>query len=119
MARPNKYTEEIIIEMIAKLDAYVTETDIPIVAEFAYKNNIPKRTLYDLADKNDELLHSIKVLVTKKEAQLERLGLTGAIDKTMAVFSLKQLGWKDKNETEHTGAVGITIIDDVRKCKKD
>ena len=119
MARPNKYTEEIIEEMIVSLDAYIAETDIPIVAEFAYLNNIPKRTLYDLADKNEGLLHSIKVLVTKKEAQLERLGLAGVIDKTMAVFSLKQLGWKDKNETEHTGAVGITIIDDVRKCKKN
>ena len=119
MARPVKYTDEIIAEMVVKMDAYIEENPIPIVAEFAYMNGIPKRTLYDLADKNEELLHSIKVLVTKKEAQLERLGLAGAIDKTMAVFSLKQLGWKDKNETEHTGAVGITIIDDVRKCKKN
>lgn len=31
---------------------------------------------------------------------LEKGALTGKYDKTMAIFSLKQLGWRDKIETE-------------------
>jgi hypothetical protein len=31
---------------------------------------------------------------------LEKGGLTGKYDKTMVIFSLKQLGWRDKIEAE-------------------
>jgi hypothetical protein len=120
MVRPLKYTDEVIDEIVIAMDAYIDQTPIPITAEFAWQNKIPKSTLYNLAEKHEGLLDSIKRLTDKKEAQLERLGLTGKVDKTMAIFSLKQLGWRDKNETEHTGTVGVSIIDDIKKpCKKE
>jgi len=37
-------------------------------------------------------------LFDKKEAQLEKLGAFNVINSTMAIFSLKQLGWRDKQE---------------------
>ena len=49
------------------------------------------------------------LLIAKKEAQLERLALEKQIDSRMAIFSLKQLGWKDKAELEHTGNVTVEI----------
>lgn len=39
---------------------------------------------------------------------MERGGLEGKIDKTMAIFSLKQLGWKDRQEIDNN----ITFDDD-------
>lgn len=75
-----------------RLVKYIDETDIPIVAEFAYQNKINRSQLYELYP------DTIKMLIDKKEAQLERGGLDKKIDKTMAIFSLKQLGWKDVQE---------------------
>jgi hypothetical protein len=91
-----KWTPERISKFIEKLDKYILENDIPIAAEFAYINGISKQTLYDLPELSD----SIKRLISKKEANLEKLALYGEIDKTMAIFSLKQLGWRDKTEVE-------------------
>ncbi len=111
MARPVKYTEEYLEEIKEKLSEYIDNTDIPIIAEFAYKNKIPRQKLYEFNALND----TIKECIDKKEAQLERLALDGDVDKTMAIFSLKQLGWKDKQEIEHSG--GISIVNDVEELK--
>ncbi len=90
--RPRKYTKEYLAEIIEKLDHYIDETPIPVVAEFAYQNKIPRQALY----RYEELSDTIKRLIDKKEAQLERLALKGEINQSMAIFSLKQLGWTDK-----------------------
>ena len=111
--RPKAYNDEQVAEIVVKLTEYVTDTTIPIIAEFAYQNDIPRHALYEY----DEFSTLLKKMIDKKEANLERMALNKEIEKTMAIFSLKQLGWKDKNETEHTGTVGISIIDDVKQCK--
>jgi hypothetical protein len=88
------YTEEKLKEIESKLLKYIEETDIPILAEFAYQNDIRRTTLYEF----DCLSNAIKKCVTKKEAQLEKKALKNSINPSMAIFSLKQLGWKDKQE---------------------
>lgn len=92
------FTKKFLNELIEKMNQYTEETDIPILAEFAYKNNIIRQELY----KHPELSFAIKKMMDKKEAQLEKKGLKGEVNSTMAVFSLKQLGWKDKQEVEHS-----------------
>ena len=46
---------------------------------------------------------AIAYLIDTKEWMLERLGLEGKIEKTMTVFSLKQLGWRDNHGIEFEG----------------
>jgi len=92
MARPRNYSKEEVKDILDRLEKYISETDIPIIAEFAYLNDIPRTTFYDY----EEFSTLIKKLIDKKEAQLEKMGLHGDVEKTMAVFSLKQLGWRDK-----------------------
>ena len=82
--------------------SYIDDTDIPIIVEFAYQNNIPREALYDYP----EFSTLKKECIDKKEAQLERKGLAGDIDRTMAIFSLKQLGWSDRHAHEITGKDG-------------
>ena len=53
-----------------------------------------------LEQKDDRLDTSIKNLVNAKEYMLERLGLKGKINSTLAVFSLKQLGWRDQQQVD-------------------
>jgi hypothetical protein len=105
MGRPVKYDDKKLEEIRALFAEYIENTDIPIVAEFAYQNKIPRQKLYEFEALNDTL----KGCIDKKEAQLERMGLRGEVDKTMAIFSLKQLGWSDKQQVEHSGGVSINV----------
>ena len=83
--------------------SYIEQTEIPIVAEFAAQQGYGKHVLYDMADDSDEFANLLRKCVTKKEAGLERQGLKGEVSLPMAIFSLKQLGWSDKQETVHKG----------------
>jgi hypothetical protein len=105
MARPVTWTEEKIQDTYDKLMEYIEQAEIPTVAEFAYKNKINRQRLYEF----EKLSDGIKRLIDKKEWVLEIGGLKGDIDKTMAIFSLKQLGWKDRQEHELTGKDGEPI----------
>jgi len=106
MGRPvTKWTPEAKQELNEKFLKYIEETEIPIFAEFAYKNSVNRDMLYTF----DELKSTIKKCHEKKEAQLERLSLQNKINVTMAIFSLKQLGWKDKQEIEQSGEWSLTI----------
>ena len=117
--RPTKYTAEVIEQIRQDVEEYTELTTIPIVAEFAYKHKIPRQKLYEFAEKNDEFNDTIKALIDKKEAQLERLALEKVIDKTMAIFSLKQLGWKDTHEVEHGGTVKHSYVAEWGDSKED
>jgi hypothetical protein len=67
---------------------------------------VPSKHVYDFEEFSDP----IKVLIDKKEAALERKALDGEVNTTMAVFSLKQLGWSDKQQVEHSGETGFIRI---------
>lgn len=95
---PPKYSQDLIDELVKKFEKYISEEDIPIVAEFAYKNGITKQLLYERPDFST----LIKICTAKKETALERGALKGELNPTMAVFSLKQMGWTDKQQVEST-----------------
>lgn len=96
MARPRNLSDEEIIALAEKYEKYIDETDIPIVAEFAYQNNINRQMLYDY----DEFSTLTKKCIAKKEVQLERKSLSGEVNTTQAIFSLKQLGWRDRTDNK-------------------
>lgn len=88
-------------DILAALDPYLAEADPPIVAEFAHQQGITRQYLYELAAtrkaKGDgRLSDAIKRLSESKEIALERGALSGHYSPSVAIFSLKQLGWSDK-----------------------
>ena len=107
VGRPRSYNAEQIEEIKQKFSDYIQSESIPIIAEFAYKNEIPRTTFYDY----EEFSTLVKMCIDKKEAQMEKLGLHGEVNTPMAIFSLKQLGWTDKQETSITGGVQIVYAD--------
>ena len=110
--RPRKYNTKQVKEIGDKLEQYIDETRIPILAEFAYQNKIPRDVLY----KYEEYSTLIKRLIDKKEAQLERLTLERKINTTMAIFSLKQIGWRDiPKEADVSSEVLNRLIDTLDK----
>ena len=114
---PRKYDRK---DLLEKLQEYIKNTDMPIVSEFAYKYGIPREYLYQMSKDEDELSYTIKSLINKKEYELERGGLTGKYNPSMAIFSLKQLGWKDRQDIDLKGEMeNKTVIQfEVFKPKK-
>lgn len=91
--RPVEYTPTRLEKIRKAMIKYTDESEIPILAEFAYTNNLPRQKLYEF----DELRDAIKRLMAKKEAQLEVGALSGRLNAPMAIFSLKQLGWRNES----------------------
>ena len=68
---------------------------IPILKECCLKNNWDYKYIYELSKDNPELLDAINELIGWKEVLLEQGMLYGTIKHGAAIFSLKQLGWRD------------------------
>ena len=101
--RKRKYDRVVLAK---ELEHYIESTEIPIFKEFCVRQKASRSTLYEM----EELKPLISMCTEKKEAALERLSLEGKVNVTQAIFSLKQLGWRDKQEHEVTGAGGGPII---------
>ena len=113
--RPRKVS---IQNLIDGVDAYIESTPLPIVAEYALLNGYTREWLYQLAAKEKEegrpeLTYAIKKIADTKAIALEKGALIGKFSPSMAIFSLKQLGWRDKPEEKNEGQ-GVTIIDDFK-----
>jgi len=97
-------------DIIAAVGPYLEDADPPIVAEFAHQQGITRQYLYELAatakKRGDaRLSDAIKMLSEAKEIKLERGGLSGRYSPSVAIFSLKQLGWSDKGPADDAAEV--------------
>lgn len=103
MVRPREWDRA---ELLQQFLEYIEKTEIPIIAEFAYTHGILRESLYEMP----ELSYALKQCVTKKEHALEAKALSGSVNCTMAIFSLKQIGWKDTHENTIQGKGGGPIV---------
>ena len=92
---------------------YTRQTEYPILKELCYLKHYNYDYVMQLQRANEELSQSIKELLYKKESYLEREGIKGNLAQTMAVFTLKQLGWRDNIEVKAENANRITIVNDL------
>lgn len=113
-------------EICNALDSYtaycVKQKEVPILKEvfvkkgwdYMYVTQILNGKLLEQKPSDDRLDRSIRNLINAKEYMLERLGLKGKISTTMAVFSLKQLGWRDQQQvdvgTDTKKSIKITLV---------
>lgn len=96
MARPTtkKWNPKRIINLMKR---YTNDTQLPILKEFCFNNNLEYKYLLQLCANNKELDRARCRLLDKKEIQLEKALMTGA-NNTAFIFQLKQLGWRDNPE---------------------
>ena len=104
MARPKtgKYNN-----LIKDIVEYTNNTEYPILKELCYQKHYNYDYIMQMQRDNEELSQSIKELLYKKEAYLEREGIKGNLAQTMAVFTLKQLGWRDTIEVQNPRLVKV------------
>lgn len=90
--------------MCKKIEKYINDNrkGVPILKECCLLNDWDYDYVITLQRGNEELKRSTRKILNWKEVQLEKGALSGKIDKTMAIFSLKQLGWTDKQEQSVT-----------------
>ncbi len=101
------YTPEKLEEIEKQFLTYIEVTEIPIVSEFCYSIGMIREEIY----KHPELSYALKLCITKKENVLESGTLRGKWNPAMAIFSLKQIGWKDKSDevAEQKDPINLTI----------
>lgn len=111
MARPKRLDENGNIfydvnKMCEKMDEYIDEcnanNDIPVLKECCLLNGWCYEYVVNMRNRpeNEKLAQSIRRILDWKEVKLEKGALKGELNHTMAIFSLKQLGWRDKQEEE-------------------
>ena len=107
MARPRKYTKTLLREIALQIEAYTEKppNGIPSVAECAVLLKTYRQFFYE-HDDCWEFSDAVKKLLAKKEYLLEMGGLSGKLNPSMAIFSLKQMGWSDKHEHSLPGGKG-------------
>ena len=101
--------EKLRLEMVEYLHArnpdgtYVNV--VPNISLFAFEHGLSRTKLYEF----EELKEVIALFRTKKESDLEKGTLDGTLNAPMAIFSLKQIGWTDKQVVDLTQRRPITF----------
>lgn len=85
------------------------------LAAAAAELNIHRQRVYDWAEKHPEFADTVSLARGKRQLFLERRLLAASEGPivTSSIFALKNAApddWRDKQETEHSGNVGLNII---------
>ena len=103
--RPKKYKE---LEKLEKaIEQYFEKyAEKPTLTGLAYFLGYASRqSLYDIEEKENDFSYAIKRARLRIEQAYEECLYKQSC--TGAIFALKNLGWKDHQEIEHSGAVDI------------
>jgi hypothetical protein len=107
--RPLKYTPEDVIPKVEKYlestpDEELTITGLALACGFC------TRQMLDEYVKHDGFGDVLKRARLRVEQSYERTCRTGR-NPAGSIFPLKQMGWKDKQEIEHSGGVSINMVE--------
>ena len=101
MARPKKYTDSWILDIAAKMLRYAKQTPLPLKQDFAAKHRFPSEYLSRWAAKYEWFYQSLKRFEDIQQKQLIYAALSGKIDRTFTIFTLKNIaGWRDVVEQQ-------------------
>jgi hypothetical protein len=104
--RPLKYkTPE---DLENAINDYFDNTEKVTLSGLAVHLGIGRRTLYEYNDR-EAFSHIIKGAREKVEAAYEER-LVYSSQPTGVIFALKNMDWRDKHETEHSGEINLPTI---------
>ena len=110
MARPRIYDSEIELqdEILKYFEQTSERNERPTVTGLAlFLGFASKQSLYDY-EKNDKFSYPIKRALTMIECELEKRLENQSV--SGIIFALKNMGWTDKVQTEHSGKIESTQI---------
>ena len=105
--RPRKYKNP--EEMQVKIDQYFKETDLPTITGLALALDFTSRAdLINYEGYSEDFYYTIKKAKLKVEnsyeISLRKHGRAGDM------FGLKNFGWSDKQEVEHSGEITSKVV---------
>lgn len=110
MARPRIYDSEIELqdEILKYFEQTSERNERPTVTGLAlFLGFASKQSLYDY-EKNEKFSYPIKRALTMIECELEKRLENQSV--SGIIFALKNMGWTDKVQTEHSGKIESTQI---------
>ena len=109
--RPSKYNEAYCSEIVNHCATGAS------ITSFAAEIGVCRDTITEWAAKHEEFSLAVKKAKTKCAAWWEQVARTNAVEgggnATLCIFGLKNMAaddWRDKVETEHSGAVTVNSI---------
>ena len=122
------YNEDMKREILGKFFEYIDGKENPIIAEFAYLNDITRETLYWFAQKEGDVIHGDKVDIRtfsyalKKAVAKSETFLLNLLDSEQvknpagAIFRLKaQHGYRDSEPAPAASVVNVNVTDLAKK----
>jgi len=103
--RPLKYSAQ---DLQTKVDEYFETEGKPTIAGLAVFLDMDRQTLYNYRER-DEFFDILKRAVNKVEAKYEGR-LIYENNPTGVIFALKNMGWKDKTESEVRVDGGVQLV---------
>jgi hypothetical protein len=122
--RPRKWNADKLAEGLEKytLEKFNNPKEYPILKEFCFIEGVLYDTLSEISKKNEKLFRAIKRCMMAKEIKVEQLTSRKRIDNSFGIFTLKQMGWSDKQDISLTGPNGgpvqTEMIVKIVKCDK-
>lgn len=95
------------IPLLQKWEESIIAGEIPTVTGLCLALEFTKETLYQYRDKpefSDSIKRALLIVENGYEKALRESSPAGSI------FALKNMGWKDKTETEMSGTLAVTPI---------
>lgn len=118
--KPIRYTYEYKLKLLRKLVEYIETEEYPTVPDFCRKHRIYKQRLYEFANEKslnkDDLgkepigqyySDCLKRMANNQEAFIEDNAVNNKVPLAFAIFKLKQLGWTDRQQIEHSATDDI------------
>ncbi len=96
--RPTKLTPEAREITAAYLAMCVEEKKVPTVARLAVNLDVSKKTLYNWAEIDEELLHTLDKLQSIQEAALIDGSLENKLNATISKLMLANHGYKERQD---------------------
>lgn len=108
--RPKVWTKDAIEALADDLDAWAKDPSAMFLASFCRDNGTHRQRLYEFAKESPKFADSLKRAETACEANIAEGTADGAIPPAFGIFGLKQRGWTDKQEIEHSGEVKSKVV---------
>ena len=120
MARPTKYTPELIEKTKDYIANYKDYGDtVPSVAGLSVEINVNRDTIYDWVSQVDkqEFSDMVGKILSKQERELLNRGLDGKFNSNITKLMLAKHGYHDKQEIDQTIKGEVQFINDIPRNK--
>jgi hypothetical protein len=116
--RPVEWTDERIEELAESLWIWCQEHTACYLETFCAQQRTYPQKLSELATRSPKFSEALKVAKASCASHLAEATAGGEVPPAFGIFALKQHGWKDRQEVEHTGEITSKVVQ-VELPKKD